>query len=339
MDLSYAYTNARVKAMKSKLFSEAKIRELLEVQSLPELIELMEESEYRSSFVQASTHYEGMDLISHALKTHWEDVLQKLIRITPGKATGLMRMFLREYEIQNLSAMMAAKESGVPLQDSDLVVLNPQNRAFMEELLQKDSVSAMAAALHGTEYQQPLSSAQLEYDKTRDFRVFIRALYGYHFKKLLELAGREKTPFVGRLVAWRIELQDLMILLRVKRANPAQDALPFLIHPEVPAMKELNAIKDFHTLLERVKAQHPSLAAGVDEVEKTRSLVPLEIALDSRFYSKVLKQLRLTSLDFSTVLGYLYLKQLEIGAVRKIAYAKQYGFSNELKGMLFRFSA
>ncbi len=339
MDLSYAYANARVKAMKSKLFTEGKVRELLEVDSIPELIELLEESEYRESFIAASTRFQGMALIAHALNDHWQKRLGKIARVTPFKGQALLNVLYREYQIRNLAAVFASKETGVPLQDTDLVLFNDEDKRFLEKLLQKPSVGDMVNALQGNDYYAPGPELVIAYDKTRDFRVVVRALYAYHFRRLMELAQKEKTPFVADLVRWRMELLDLMILLRVKRANSSQDASPYLIKKETSFLRELNSLKDFKTILERVASAYPSIVGDVEAAEKTNSLVTLEIALERRFYSRVLRQLRLSVLDFSTILGYLYLKELEIGAIRKIAYAKQYGFTEELKGLLFRFSA
>ena len=88
MDLSYCYANARVKGMKSKLFSESKLRELLDVKSIAELVELLEESgSYREAFVSASTKYTGMELIARALKDSDEKA-----KPTPDKQTAIKRV-------------------------------------------------------------------------------------------------------------------------------------------------------------------------------------------------------------------------------------------------------
>lgn len=338
MDLVYAYANARVKAMKSKLFTQGKTRELLDVASIPELVELLEESGYRDAFVSESQRSQGMALVMRALKRHWEGVVQKVTRLTPARDRPFLEMFLREYEVQSLTALLASASTGVPLQDTDLMVVSDRSRALLARLMQKEGVMGVVNGLRGTDYAKPLAAALPEYERTKDFRVLARTLSADHFNRFLKMAGAKREPLVERLVKWRIELLDLMLLLRVKRANPAQDASPFFIHRETPLLRELNALKEFPKVLERLKGLSPSLVPSVDEALKTRSLVPVEIALERRFYEKVLRALRVGVLDFATVLGFLYLEEVEVGSIRKIAYAKQYGFSNELKSMLFGFS-
>ncbi|MBI5635569.1 V-type ATPase subunit, partial [Candidatus Micrarchaeota archaeon] len=57
VDSSFGYANARIKAMKAKLFDVDKMRELSAVKTLPEVIELLEESVYKKEFVDASVKH------------------------------------------------------------------------------------------------------------------------------------------------------------------------------------------------------------------------------------------------------------------------------------------
>ncbi|MBU1198157.1 V-type ATPase subunit [Candidatus Micrarchaeota archaeon] len=339
MDLTYAYANARIKGMKSKLFTESKFRELLEVPSIAELIELLEETEYRDAFVASSTKFEGMELIAHALKTDLEHTLAKIMKFTPKKGERMLDVMLQEYEVQNLATVLAVKDTGASIQETDLVILNAESKRNLDSLMEKESVGAVIRALQNSEFGKSLQQQALAYDKTRDFRLYIRALNAYRFHQLLNLAEKQKAPFVADLVRMRIALMDLMILLRVKRMDPKRDCSEFFVRKHHLLINDLNKLQDFDKILDRVAKEYPKAVDAVAEVRSNGSLVPLEIALERRFYGYVMRKLRLSVLDFSTIMSYLYLKQLEIGAIRKIAYAKQFKFTEELKSMLFRFSA
>ena len=339
MDLSYAYSNARIKAMKSKLIPENRMREIMEVKSISETIELLEETEYKESFVSASTKYKGMELIARALHGNLRKTLERILKITPKKGRDSLRTLLMEYEIENIKAILAGKASGVDVKETDLMALDEKSLANLKKLNEKTSVEEVVRELRASEFGRTLQKSTLQYEKHKDFRIFLSALNAYYFEKLNELAKREKSRILKELLEARIRAINVMTILRVKNGDAKADASPYLIKSNDKFVKEFNQMQETHKILEKLKSKYKKIIPEIEESEKGNSLIPLEIALDREIARKTLRSLRFSILDFGVILSFLYLKQEEINTLRKIAYAKQYGFSDELKKMVVAVSA
>ncbi|MFH1750581.1 MAG: V-type ATPase subunit [Candidatus Micrarchaeota archaeon] len=338
MSLEFEYATTRVKGMKSKLLSEGRMRQLLEVRSIPEMIGLLEESDYKEEFVAESTKYSGMELMMRALQENFKDDLQRLVRINPDAGKAALKILLQEYEIQNISKLITAKAAEIEAGEIEFIILDPQQEKMVTKLNSAKNLPELLRKLKNTEYGKAMQKVSKEFEKTGDFRVPIRAMNEYYYDKLqsLEPSGNN---LLWKLIDSRNSMRNLMIVLRVKKADPSADAMKFLFQKDDRFLKQLNALSDFGKILERVAQKHLQVAGAVEACQKQSSLIPLEIALERGFIRDTLRLLQFAVLDFAAILGYLYLKELEVAAIRKIAYAKQYGFTDELKGMIFSFNA
>jgi vacuolar-type H+-ATPase subunit C/Vma6 len=337
MVFDFEYATTRVKGMKSKLLSETKLRELLEVKSISEMIELLEETEYKDDFVLQSAKYKGMELVMRALHENFKRRLQKLTKINPEAGRAALKLLLQEYEIQNINTLFAVKTTGLEVSDTDLIVIDKESDRLISKLKAAKSVPDLLKVLSHTEYSKAIRRVEKEYEKIQDFRVITRAINAYYYEKLQKLP-HEDDDLLFKLINERNAVKNLMILLRVKKANPSADAKEYFIRKD-RFTYELNKLNDYDKILESVGQKMPALAQSIGECQKSNSLVPLEIAMEKEFVKKVLRWLKLAVLDFAVVLGYLYLKELEVAAIRKIAYAKHYGFTDDLKKMIYSFNA
>lgn len=249
-----------------------------------------------------------------------------------------MKLLLQNYEIQNINALITAKAAGIELADTDLVILDREEQKFLDKLKACRSLEELIKRLKRSEYKAALKGADKEYEKTQDFRVYRRGLSAYYFQKLRTLK-KDGDDLLWKLIEWRNNIRNIMIVLRIKRNAPNEDVQKFLVDKDDRLAKELNKMGDFARMLERIGRKYPRTLAAVEECQKTDSLIPLEIALEREFIRRTMRMLRVAVLDFAVVLGYLYLKEEEIGTIRKIAYAKQYDFTDELKGMIYSFNA
>ncbi|MFH0971294.1 MAG: V-type ATPase subunit [Candidatus Micrarchaeota archaeon] len=338
MSFDFEYATTRIKGMKARLLSESKLRELLGVKSISEMVQLLEESDYKDELVALSTKYQGMELIMRALHENFKNSLQKLVKINPEEGRVALKLLLQDFQIQNINTLISAKAAGIEISETDLIILDKDEEKFIEKLKACKSLEELIKRLRRTEYKAALKNAGKDFEKTQDFRIYRRALSAYYFDKLRTLR-KEEEDLLWKLIVWRNNVRNIMVILRIKRSVPNEDALKYLVSKDDRLAKELNKMGDFNKMLERVARKYPRVANAVEECIKLNTLIPLEIALEREFIRKTMRMLRVAVLDFAVVLGYLYLKEEEIGTVRKIAYAKQYDFTDELKGMIFSFNA
>ena len=115
--------------MKSKLLGESQVNELLSVKSIEEVTELLEESPYREDLVELSTKYGGVELVNKAVDQNFIRTMQKIARFLPhSNGSHLFNLILEEWTMQNLKAIIASKATGIPLNESSLVILNEEQR-------------------------------------------------------------------------------------------------------------------------------------------------------------------------------------------------------------------
>ncbi len=335
--------------MSVKLLSQDRLRQLLAVDSLTEVIELMEEGEYKNSFVEASVKYSGLELVLKALNLDFVRTMQKVNHIVPEVAKPAMHALLRKFEVQSVQYVLAAKALDEPPAEAELIFLEPERRRMLEPFLNaKDFASAVQALSH-TEYGPVLAAAKDEYEKRKkDYRVYVASLDHYYFKVLSAEVLRQQDPHARALLRAEIETHNIMLVLRLKHVPPslekAELAPPELIETYlVPGatysfVRELAYSPDLETALRKVGAKY-GISDAVQAARESNSLAPVEIALERKFTEKIMLTTRRSVLSFGTVMGYVYLKQKEVLSIRALAFATQLGLGREMKELVFKTGA
>lgn len=329
MPLKYAYANARIKGMKSHLLSEATVKEMLEVGSISEIIEILEESPaYRDSFVECGAkNLSGMGLVSTALHDNLRETLKKILKFLPKRGREDFRIIVGELEILDLKNILAKKLLGQGIDECELVGLGGENRAFFKKIADaKDVKSALEALKESEQYSEVFSETLLEeYEKTGDYRIFVDALNDYYYGRLASLAEREKDASVAAIINARLDYLNTTMILRAKKNGLNEEEtrkhlIPF-VTKRVDKLLKAENLGGCFAVLEKEIGRIP-----FDE-----TLVSTEISLEKKFIEKAIREFRLSTLGFAVVLGYYYMKTTEIANIRKIAFATEYGIKKELK--------
>lgn len=202
MDLSYSYVNARVKAMKSRLLKESVVKEMLEVGSVNEVVELLEEDAvYKPFLVQLSSEYSGTELVSRALQENLAATLKKIYAFLPKKARAKFRLLSMELEIRDLKTIIAKKVLGLEMAKGDLVDASEENAKLIEKMVKARDYSEALAALHKSEYAIVFPESLVKhFEKTKDFRILAGALNDYYARFLTHSLQGEKDARVKKLL-------------------------------------------------------------------------------------------------------------------------------------------
>ncbi len=337
-DLSYAYANARVKAMHSQLLDRDAMRALLDVKTLPEFIELLEESPYKQAFVSASVRYRGIELVKHALDADLVQSMQKVYKVAPAKAKPFLARYLQHWQVNNLKKILAAKAIGKPVEQTDLLVLGPSDARFLSPFLAAKDFGEAARALAGTEYASAAASVLKEYEKTHDFRLFLSALDDYHYAKLAEAAATIPDRHLWHFLRMRIDMMNAMAILRMRLSG--------MKTTEVSRRMLHAASRGFAQSLIHARSMDAALGflsthAGmsfsqkdVDDAIHGKSLSGIEVSLDARMLTAARRTMRMSVLSLGTLVGYLHLKEAEVHALRKIAYATQFEVKERIRATI-----
>ncbi len=346
VDLSYAYANARVKAMKTNLLPPHVLREMLVVKTLNEVIEVLEEGPYKEAFVDSSVKYSGRKLILHALFLDFSRTVQKLMKIVPPNALPALRKVLEKWEVQTIQLILASKATGEPVNADELIFLEPDRMKALKAFLNAPSLDAAITELAKTHYAPAVSGAKQEYEKAKDYRVCVNALDKFYYSELSKALLDAKDEHAEKLVRAEIDAHNFLLALRMKHsvsgkvkvgevATPEKIEAYFIRGGDTAFAKELACVPDYDAALKLVEQKY-GIADAVQAARETNSLTPIEIALDRKFVEQASHTALLSVLCFGAIIGYLYLKQKEILVVRAITFATELGLAEDMKKMVFQ---
>lgn len=325
VDFDYGYSNARVKALKSKLFNRDRLREIMDVSTLPEFIEMLEESPYKQALVFASVTKTGLDLVKRALDDDLMQAFNEVVNFSPKKARPFLQFYLQYWQVNNLKKILALRSKSQSATNEDLITLDSASGKFFAPFLAAKDLKGVIDAFSGTEFYPAISKAKEEYAKTGDYRVFLTSLDDYYYSQLSRQASLVHDAYLEKFIMLRIDALNAMTVLRMKESK---------VPPEV-IRKHL--IRSSHDLFSNSIITTQSVHSAIDLIEKRtqtkfsesavraalegHSLAQIEVELEAVMLREARKTLRLSVLSLGTLVGYLYLKQEEVHALRKIAYA------------------
>lgn len=334
VDLNYAYANARVKAMKSKLFDRDVIRELMDVRSLPEVVEMLEEGPYKKAFVKASTRYSGIELVKHALDDDLKATFHTVYKFAPAKARPLLSLLLKQWEVNNLKKIIAAKALGRNLALSDLLIVEGEDSKLVEKVIPQPDFEAIAKTLAHSAYGPCLRKAFDEYGKTKDFRVMLSSLDEQYFAMLSKQVMQGKLDAKTRdFLAKKLEYSQAMAVLRMLHSGMKKEQVSRFLQASSPGRPRMFLRKMVEAESERAALEALAAERRVDgkAVLAAKDLPGVEVELERALLIYARKTLSASVLSLGALVGYLYLKQEEVHSLRKIAYATQFEVKQEIR--------
>jgi len=333
---TYAYSNARVRTLKTELLSEEKILSMIHVKDVQEMIAVLEETQYKDYLVELSVLYQGADLVEMALARSLEDTAVKVLALSPGPAKKTIQALLEKWDIHNLRTVLNAKKYGKSFEDIEryLVVAGSFTRDDIKRLMEQRDVEQVVHALAGTKYEPILTPHLDEYKKTGNVMPLINALYKAYYDGLIHnvLMRFGDEVITKECLKAEIDARNVMNLLRLKHEGVEESEIPkFMIDGGNLTEKELLDLarsKDVEELVGKLKPYY-DLTPGLEEYKKRKTLIPLESILERVVLERNIEKLSMGSLSLSLIVLYLYLKENEVSNIRRIARAKEFGVPPE----------
>lgn len=213
---NYAYTTARVRAMKSKILPKETYPRLMNM-SIDEITRFIEESEYKDDVDELARQYRGVDLIEHALNRNLAVTFRKLLGISAGDVNFLIGELLKKYDIWNIKTILRGKYCNASKDEilDAIVAAGRLSYTFLSELASKASYEEVVAELSNTEYYPILKN----YDGTNlsDIENQLDKMY---YIGLFNVIGESKSKdykLFADFVRMGIDLKNLITLFRLKK--------------------------------------------------------------------------------------------------------------------------
>ena len=113
MARGYGYGNARLRAMRSRLLTEADYGALLAKTSIEEFISALTETPYQADLEAALLRAEGVHCIFEAVRTNLTRTLRQITGFFEGEPLTLFSLLLRRWDRHNLLTILRGQKQEV----------------------------------------------------------------------------------------------------------------------------------------------------------------------------------------------------------------------------------
>jgi len=335
----YEYGNARLRAMKSRLLSEADYRVLARSESLDDLIGALTRTAYRRAVEAALVRVGEPEAISYALSQDLIATARRIRAFYEPPAQHMLATILRSYDVHNLKTILRGVERGAAPDEirALLLPIGDLTEALLDDLLQMPSLRAVIDRIATLRLPQAAALTAARAGRTDAILSDLElALERWYFETAMRQAqaGRGEAASLREALAVDADLTNLLTVLRLVHAPGERAALQRRIEPGGWRALFVGPGRLPFALLESAVAE-PALAGVADVLRQSIYAVPLRAGVEAARRSgrlsdveRSLKRWRLRwragliardPLGTGVPLGYLALKVNEIGNLRWIA--------------------
>ncbi len=345
MSQGYGYGNARLRAMRSRLLTEADYGALLAKTNIEELISALTDTPYQQDIEVALMRVEGVRCVFEAVRANLTRTLRQVRGFFEGRPRALIDILLRRWDRHNLLTILRGQFQEIPPESvlSTVVPVGQLDEVSLRELARQPGLRAALDLMMTWRlpYARVLQQAQARPEVIADLDQLELALNRFHYASLWEALGPANGDRVIMLeyLQTEIDLINLSTTLRLARIPGvvalvsqrynAQDIRPLLLethgHLSTQQLSEL-VTKDegLEGVVQALSDTRygPALAAGWQRYQAGEGgLTVLERELERWQARQTAAMFSRNPLGIAIPIGYIGCKELEVANLRLIAQA------------------
>jgi len=326
MPSSYAYINARVRALKASLLSPEAYNNLLATSSFSAFTNELAQSPYVQALEEAEAMGKGLSAVDRAIASNFDAITHKILRFSDGDPQTLVGLLLLRFDLNNLKAIARAKHAGRGVEDArnSLMTIGKLKQTTAERMLEAADLPAAAQVLAVTKHPlaRAFSRAVRSYVSDSSLLGFELTLDRHYYQSLFSaLDNTEHSRDFSRYLKREIDATNIRTALKVRGSDSASADLFIRGGKEVSADMFANLIREGSTLQE---LSGTSFAEVIDAPTLSEAEAVLRNSLDASAHQLYFKE----PLGIGVVVYYLRLKEAETARLRLLARGKFYGVPN-----------
>ncbi len=287
----YAYTNTRVRAMKSKLLKDIDFHKMMKM-SLDEIARFLEETEYKKEIDSLALKYSGVNLIETGLNKNLENSFRRVFDFSIQASREQIQLYLERFDLWCIKTVLRGKFANVSDEEilNGLIAVGKFRRSFFENVIRNSKgLNPAVEMFKETEYYPILKKFSGNLGKMED------ELDKYYYEKVLSLSEKELRDFSEFEIG------------------------------------TLNALSKFRSKHLAIKLELLPDGKNLDEiVSKSSNAIEAEKILKKKLVEKGLKMLNKFQRSIGPVLAYFIAKQNEVDNIRIIARGKHSGLDDKI---------
>ena len=328
----YIYRCTRMRVRKTTLLPREEYMRMLNM-SLPEIIRIIGETDYKQEIDELGATFKGIDLIEVALSWNLAKEYQKILEITPGTLKQFTQAYLRRWDIQNVLTILRGKMQGEKTGKIKEVLIpaGSLDRTILDRLLAEDSTDKIVESLKG--YRMYPSVFSREYPLVKESGSYSRlenALYKQFYAEIIEEAGSgiKGGDLFLEFIRLEIDIKNVKTLFRLYANAVKEDAQEMFISGGVLTPSDfasLNTIRDRNEFIDllKTKIRHKALLTLLEELRSEKTMQDVETRLTRVQLELMERMSKRHPISIHPILVYLEKKKYEVFNLRALARGKE----------------
>ena len=356
--LTYGYSNARVRAMRTHLLARRQAEDLLRVNTNAAVIEYLSRTTYKNDFSGMPHGTTDEERVEMGVSRNFARTAQKLLKITPAAGRPMVAAFLNRYDVHNIKTMMLAKKLGRQKEETQsmLIPAGSMTPKELNAMLSAKNADDFYAALRGTAFGEKffVSASMRNIPKEQikalfqnpnsdaaKLDMFMSALDFYYYEMASNLmAGGEKdAQAIVALLSFEADAKNIMTVLRLKRGGA--DRKTIMAHmvkggriskarlEKIAAGKDVHESAQLSSAFFMSKTGRDEFAAAEQMYKKDNQLSHFEVVFERSIARRSLHALKRSMMSIGAIVGFLFLKEEEMHNIQKIVRGKALGLPAE----------
>jgi len=349
--LTYGYSNARVRAMRTHLLTRRQADDLLRVNTNAGVIEYLSRTTYKNDFSNMPHRITDEERVEIGVSRNFARTAQKLLKITPAKGKPMVSAFLNRYDVHNIKTMMLSKKLGRSKEETQamLVMAGSMTPKELSSMLNAKSADDFYTALRGTSFGEKffISASMRNIPKEQikalfqnpnsdaaKLDMFMSALdfYYYEMASNLMAGGEKEAQVIVTLLSFEADAKNIMTILRLKRGGA--DKKTIMTHmvgggriskaklEKIAAGKDVHESAQLSSIFFMSKTGREDFAAAEQLYRKNGQLSHFEVVFERSIARRSLHALKRSIMSIGAIVGFLFLKEEEMHNIQKIVRGK-----------------
>ncbi len=335
--LKYGYSNARAKAMESKLIDNPTMKSIADAPDVASVMSVLFQTDYNAAITKFGGLQISTTMFDFAVSENMTEKINQLARISPKEDRDIIRTIIARWDLGNVKIALEALDRKKPFESISMYLTGSSEfgaRRVQEAMGAESIDAAFARFMHNRTYRMLISKAYDAYRKSGSIEDAIAAIDIEHYKRLSEAALRLEgmKDSSSRIIMMDIHMRNMITLIRAKRKMlKFADISANLMRNGLLSIQQLSSMYSGSDSIESLASKSPifNLKDAVEVYRQGGHLYAFEISMRNQIFNASMRMLRASVLSIGALVDYIYLKEIEVFTLRAIVKSKEYGLSKE----------
>ncbi|MDD5194991.1 MAG: V-type ATPase subunit [Candidatus Omnitrophica bacterium] len=339
----YAFANAKIRAMLSRLLNAETFSRLMDSKDIEEALEILKTTPYTQA-IQEHNRKNDLKILDKMFCLNDLKIYRKVYATIPTKKEKeFVAILINRYEVEELKIILRSWHNKPEAADLDNYLLNEKISFNIDykKIISAQNIEEIILLLDDTPYKKPLIAAKEKF-KEKGSSFYLEAALDIDYYSRLsasisKLSSLDKK-IASKILGIEIDIENINWLIRLRK------------YYSLGLSEILSCVIPGGSWIDKDTVRSAYATDGLAKIAESVSLGPYAkikdlisenaYLIENFLYEILLREIKRALAGFpftiGTVLGYLILKHRETRNVISLLYAKQYRMGKEVIAPLLR---